>query len=52
MANLEKFHDFYDSNSDDVYIQQQQQTNKQTKKAGPRRLALAQPQKKKTRQSK
>ena len=46
MTNLEKFHDFYDSNSDDVYIQQQQQQQQTTtKKAGPRRLALAQPQK-------
>ena len=43
MANLEN--DFYDSNSDDVYIQQQQQQQTTTKKAGPRRLALAQPQK-------
>ena len=35
------------SNSDDVYIQQQQQQQQQQqkKKAGPRRLALAQPQK-------
>ena len=47
MTNLEKFHDFYDSNSDDVPIQQQtnKQTKTTTKKAGPRRLALAQPQK-------
>ena len=32
MTNLEKFHDFYDSNSDDVPIQQQKQTNKQQQK--------------------